>query len=94
MTAIPWILISIGVLIGILAIIAVFAMKGKKRPTDYYSFFVMGIIWLLFGIFMSLKYGDSLGNIFVILGALYSIIGLANKDKWKKNRRTLKNMKK
>lgn len=94
MSAIPWILISVGVLIGILAIVAVFATKGKKRPTDYYSFFVMGIIWLPFGIIMSLTNDLPIGNIFILLGLTYSIIGLLNKDKWKKNRRILKTMNK
>jgi uncharacterized membrane protein len=83
---VAWILIAIIILLIIFGIIAILATKkGKKKPTDYYSLFVMGIIWLPLGIvFMINDY--SLGNIFFILGLVYMIMGLAHKKEWKKNR--------
>lgn len=78
-------MIVILVLIGILAIVAV---KYSKKPhkTDYYSFFIMGVIWIIFGIFINLRYTDIFfGNFFTILGIVYAALGLANKEKWKKN---------
>ena len=86
----PWLIVSIGVLIILLGIIAVLVARknqGKKRKTDYYSFFIMGIIWLPFGIAMQIIDSDSsLGFIFIALGLAYSIIGLAHRKEWKKNR--------
>jgi len=88
---VAWILITVLVLLIVLGIIAIIisknAGKGKKRPSDYYNFFIMGIIWLPFGILMSFVDGDSsIGNIFIILGLVYTVIGLAHKKDWKKNR--------
>ena len=84
---IPWIIISILVLLIIFAIIAViFAKKGKKRPTDYYTFFIIGVTWFPFGILMSLMDSDgTFWNIFTILGLTYMIMGLVHKKEWKKN---------
>ncbi len=65
----PWILIAIGVLIILLLIVAVFIKKGKKRPTDYYSLFVMGAIWVPFGIIIMFMEPDfSIGHFFFIIG--------------------------
>lgn len=84
MTSLPWILISVAVLvvvIGILAIIATFKTKRKHKP-DYYAFFIMGITWLAIGI----PLGTTARNwTFFILGIVFLTIGLANKDKWKTN---------
>ncbi len=89
MTVTPWILISILGLIFILAIIAFSLYKyGKKdyKP-DYQNLFVMGVIFLIFGIIWDLI-------VFWILGVIYMIIGIVHKDKWKKNRRTWKKLNK
>jgi len=42
-------------------------------------FFIMGIIWLVFGIPLK-NYTLS------IMGIIFAIVGLVNKGKWKKNR--------
>lgn len=87
--SIPWILISVGVLIillGIVAILVAKSRKGKHKP-DYYTFFIMGIIWLPFGI-------ATKNYAFFVMGLIFMIIGLVNKDKWKENHRSLKNMNK
>jgi len=77
------ILVVFGVIAGVLA----YKNKGKKRGLDYYNFFIMGAIWLPFGILMKFIEGsESIGNIFFILGLIYFVIGLSNKDKWEKNK--------
>lgn len=79
MASTPWLLIAIGALIAIIAILARWAIKGKKMPTDYYGLFLGGIIWILFGIAME-------STIFLAGGVILLLIGLAHKDEWKKNR--------
>lgn len=84
MSAIPWILISIAVIIILLGIFVIFAIKSKKikqREPDYYTFFIMGIIWTIFG---AVFFEDLF--FFLAIGLTFLIIGLMNKDKWNKNR--------
>ena len=81
MDTIPWILITVLILIIILAGVVVLLKKKYKTPTDYYAFFWMGIIWLIFGI--------PIGNYALsVMGIIFTIIGLANKNKWQANRVT------
>jgi len=71
------------VLIAIIALalgvwILTYYRKRKYKP-DYYTFFIIGLVWLPLGI--------ATGNtVFFILGTIFFIIGLANKDKWKKKK--------
>jgi len=79
---IPWIIISIAILVAIIAILAIFIRlhtKKKHRKIDYFSWFVIGIVWLGAGIPLD-NYGLS------VMGLIFMIIGLANKSKWKANR--------
>jgi len=87
MSAIPWILISIGVLLILFAILFVYLIKRRKkpRPPNYYAFFILGLIWLPTGIAMG---NYALGA----MGLVFMIVGLVNKKKWKKNRVTWKDM--
>ena len=80
-----WILISIAILILLFAVIAIINKRKAKRPTDYYSLFLIGIIWLAIGIPV---------NNYVLwsLGILFTIVGLVNKKKWKENRVTWKDL--
>ena len=61
--------------------------KGKKLRPDYYSLFIMGAIWLPAGILMRIFVPNSVGNVFLILGAIYFVIGLMHKNEWKNNHR-------
>jgi len=76
-----WILISVTVVIVVLGILAISFIKAKegKHKVDYYSLFLMGVIWLAVGIPLD-------NSALWILGIIFFIVGLANKDKWKKNR--------
>jgi len=84
---IPWIIISIAVLIGVLAILAVYFRRKKKTPPDYYAFYVMGLIWLPIGIPLE-NYALS------AMGLIFMLVGILNKDKWKQNRRDWSKMSK
>lgn len=53
--------------------------RKRKYEPDYYTFFIIGLVWLPLGI--------ATGNsTFWILGALFFVIGLVNKGKWKKKK--------
>ena len=85
MSSRPWILISIGVLILLLGVLAFLFQRKKKHKPDYYVFFIMGVIWLPIGFAMK-NYALS------AMGLIFAIVGFLNKDKWKKNHRTWSKM--
>lgn len=81
-------MIAILVVIVIFAIIFFIFNRGKKkRPVDYLSLFLIGIIWLFFGIITE--------NIaLIVLGLIFLIVGLVNRKLWKKNTITWKSLSK
>jgi formate hydrogenlyase subunit 3/multisubunit Na+/H+ antiporter MnhD subunit len=80
---IPWILIIIAILIITLAIVFIATIKNKKKhEPDYYTFFVMGLIFLPLGIIGMMRDNYS---VFFILGLVFIAVGLVNKDKWRKD---------
>ncbi len=82
---IPWILISILVLLVLFAVFGIYAKKKYKRPVDYYNFFVIGMIWAVIGIPLH-------NYVLTIIGIVFMVTGLVNKDKWESNRRTWKDL--
>ena len=63
---------------------------GPQEP-NYRSFFVMGIIWLFAGLAFTIAYLTTdiplvVGLPFLGLGATYSVVGLANRDKWEQSK--------
>lgn len=90
MSTIPWIMILVLILLVVLGLLAIFAIKARKgkHKIDYYSFFWIGLIWVLFGAFSWFRYKTFSG--LLAIGLVFLIIGLANKSKWKKNHRTWK----
>ena len=89
----PWILILILALLIVFGAIAVLTNKKEKRPPDYYTFFVMGIVWLIFGLAMNcLNDVPLMGNSLFLMGIVFTIFGAANKSKWKANRVTWKDL--
>ena len=87
--AFPWIILSLFTFLIILGLLVVFLIKqkGKKSEPDYYTFFTMGIIWTGFGLIFWKEM-----SFFLIMGLVFLAIGLANKDKWKKNHESWKKM--
>lgn len=78
-------------ILGIIIVIAVAMVMyyrknpDKKRETDYYTFFVIGLTWLPLGIvFMTI--GDY-GSFFFIMGLVFITLGLTNKDKWPEDKK-------
>jgi len=71
--------IGLGLVLTVaVAVIYVLFNRGeKKRETNYRTIFVMGIILLPIGLIFDFM-------IFSILGAVYILIGLVNRDKWGK----------
>ena len=84
--SVPWILVSIAVVVVILAILVVliYKKKGWKRKVDYRSYFNMGIIWFPLGIVFYLIFKSVVGLWFLFMGLVYLAIGLKNKEKWGK----------
>ena len=72
-------IIGIAILVMLVAMIAIY-MKSKNRDkqaeTDYRAFFILGISFLPIGIAT-----DNPG--LWVMGAVFLILGLANRDKWK-----------
>lgn len=80
MTNIPWIIIAVAILLLVGLFFMIWARRKTKIPPDYYAFFWIGIAWMIIGLPLE-NYALS------IIGLVFFIIGLANKDKWKQNRR-------
>ena len=65
-------------------------VQRKKNPDaepkelEYKTFFILGACFLPAGIAISLSSGEFSYNALSLLGFIYLIFGLANKDKWKK----------
>jgi hypothetical protein len=86
-----WILVSIAALVIIGVILLAYAWKGKgkvRHETDYYTLFVMGVIWVIIGAPFVFIYGFEFNALFA-LGLVFLIAGLANRDKWKKQKKVL-----
>lgn len=78
----PWfyLMTSVAAIIIILLIAyLVLLKKGKiqQKEPDYYTFFIMGIVWLVIGI-------PTENSVLWIIGLVFTLTGLANKNKWKK----------
>ena len=73
------------IFIGLFIAIIVFKRKRKGVPvkTDYYAFFVLGVSFLLLGIVLGMAVTPGFIGI-TGLGIVYMIIGLSNRDEWRK----------
>ena len=85
MGTIVYILIGIALLVLIATIFIAKKMKKEEtyKETDYPAFFIMGISFLPMGIIFSAAINPAFIG-FVGMGIIYMAIGLANRDKWKK----------
>ena len=73
------------ILLGILTI--VLNLKDKKKSIDYYSLFIMGVVWTIAGVILDIK-------IFSGIGLVFLLIGLFKKSKWKENKKNWKRLNK
>ena len=83
---IPLVALTI-VAIGIILALLVFKMRRERKvqKVDYRAFFVIGISFLAIGAGLMTINPGFMG--FTGIGIVYMIIGLANKDKWPKNKK-------
>jgi len=84
-----WILITI--LIVIIALAAVFVLLHKYRKheyfsheTDYKAFFWIGLVWMIVGAPMFLWSENSSMTWLFVMGMVFFVLGLTNRDKWGK----------
>jgi len=63
----------------LLFVLLVAVKRGKKtgQVFDYFGFFISGLLWLPVGLIFK-------NYPLAILGGLFLVLGLINKDKWKK----------
>jgi hypothetical protein len=80
-----WMIMSTVILALIVALAVVYWKVGKKRPIDYYNFFIIGLVWLPLGLVFN-------NPALWIMGLVFFAVGLVNKDKWKKNRQRWKDL--
>lgn len=71
-----YIVIGIIILLALIALLVAYKRKEEKAEPNYRLFFILGITWLPLGIATD-------NTVFLGLGAVFLITGLANKDKWK-----------
>ena len=82
-------LMGIAVTILVLAILRKGKRERKAEETDYKTFFIMGIAFLPTGFAMMMVYflaetPFEIGLPLFALGLICLIVGLVNRDKWKK----------
>ena len=90
-TSVMSLLLVIGIVVTLLLVVVLRKRKreGKAGETDYRTFFIMGLAFLPTGFAMMMVYflaeiPFEIGLPLFALGLIYLIIGLANRDKWKK----------
>ena len=88
-----WILISliiiaILVVLGLILTLVVYKKKkeGKMGEPNYKVFFIIGITWIPIGVVFMITVHPVIGMSFMALGVSYMAIGLANRDKWNKEK--------
>lgn len=69
-------LIGLAVVAILVAVIVIYRNRGQKMEPDYRVFFILGITWLPLGIATD-------NPAFLGLGAVFMVVGLANRGKWK-----------
>lgn len=77
MNGLPIIAIAIALtmIIALAGVLIFVKRKGDLSTTDYRVFFILGLVWLPMGIATD-------NYAFTGIGAVFMIVGLANRDKW------------
>jgi heme A synthase len=90
-TSVMSLLLLMGIAVTLLLVVVLRKRKGvgKTRETDYRAFFIMGLAFLPTGLAMMLVYflveiPLEIGLPLFALGLVFLVVGLANRDKWKK----------
>jgi ABC-type transport system involved in multi-copper enzyme maturation permease subunit len=86
------IILAIAIITGIIGVLMVRKRKKEgKLQADYRTFYILGVIWVPFSIvFMVVSFIFQIpfytGFPLFAVGIIYLVIGLANRDKWRKNK--------
>ena len=83
--AFPWILVAVLVLLAVLALGYWLWKKGKKRKTNYKTFFYIGIAWMAMGLSLALGLGQPSYYGLFAMGAVFAVLGWLNRGKWKED---------
>ncbi len=71
------VLISVAIILITLGVIAFFILKKSGCGVDYYSMFIIGLIWVPAGIILKIP-------ALWIVGGILFIVGLVHKKAWRK----------
>jgi len=88
MENIIFIIIGFLIILTLLVFLVYRIMQKKNNPDveqqgiNYKTFFILGACFLPAGIAISLSSGEFSYNALSVLGFIYLILGIANKDKW------------
>lgn len=75
------IMILIAILIVVFGVVAVVQSRKHGLKTDYRTLFILGVIWMGFGV-VELFQGDN--YLFFIIGVIFAVVGISKRDQWKK----------
>lgn len=81
-------MIGIGLIVILIGTIVMYKVKKERIEPDYRTLFILGIIFMGTGSAMISTLGTSSMGMFA-LGLIYMAVGIANKDKWKKQPESL-----
>ncbi len=84
--------LMIAVLTGLLLVIALALLvlkirRGEKFKPDYRAWFVVGLIWIVVGLAVSLALNNPGYYGFLVMGLVFFVVGLKNRDKWQERER-------
>lgn len=78
-------LVLTGVVLIAIAVMYFVTFRNKpKRPVDYFTFFIIGIAWTGAGVPLLI---NTKNPGILAMGIIFMVVGLANKSKWKENRK-------
>ncbi len=61
--------------------------RGEKFKPDYQAWFVIGLIWMVVGLVVSLAAKNPGYYGFTVMGLVFFTLGLKNRDKWQERER-------
>jgi uncharacterized membrane protein YidH (DUF202 family) len=71
-----WLIVAMIVLLLIVGVAVYVLRKDNQYEPDYRVFFILGVTWLPIGIATD-------NSAFIGMGAVFMVLGLANRSKWK-----------
>ncbi|MDP2951203.1 MAG: hypothetical protein Q8N55_02355 [bacterium] len=80
-----WPFITIALFLLLIFAVVFLLRKKHKIPPDYLNFFIFGLCWIPVGIITDNMF-------FVVMGLVFVVLGLANRDKWQQNHTSWKDM--